>query len=67
FVALWFVFVALANFRRRNNPHGRVTLEIEKEGETRRVEVSRSEYRAMVSDGGSADDILTEIDDRRRQ
>ncbi|WP_136717635.1 DUF7139 domain-containing protein [Halorientalis salina] len=65
FVALWFVFVALANFRRRNNPHGRVTLEIQREGETQRVEVSRSEYRAMVGDGGSADDILTELDERR--
>ena len=68
FVALWFVFVALANFRRRNNPHGRVTLEIEKEGETRRVEVSQSEfrrYKSMVSDGGSTEEFLTEIDERR--
>ena len=67
FVALWFVFVAMANFRRRNSPHGRVTLEIRKEGGTRRVEVSRSEYQSMVSDGGSADDILTEIDERREK
>jgi len=68
FVALWYVFVALANFRRRNNPHGRVTLEIQKEGETRTVEVSHSElqrYRSMASDGGNAEEILTEIDERR--
>ncbi len=67
FVALWFVFVALANFRRRNNPHGTVTLEIEKGGETRRVEVTPSElaeYKSMMSDGGN-DDVITEIDDRR--
>ncbi|MFB6163689.1 MAG: hypothetical protein ABEJ31_00865 [Haloarculaceae archaeon] len=68
FVALWFVFVALANFRRRNDPHGTVTLEIEQAGETRRVQVSPAElerYRAMASDGGADDDVITEIDDRR--
>lgn len=70
FVALWFVFVALANFRRRNNPHGTVTMEVKTEGETRRVEVSQSEfqrYRAMVSDGGRTEEFLTELDERREE
>lgn len=69
FVALWFVFVAVANVKRRNNPHGRVTLEIETGGETRRVEVTQDElreYQSVVSDGGSDDSPITEIVDRRR-
>jgi hypothetical protein len=68
FVALWFVFVALANFRRANDPHGPVTLEIEKGGETHRVEVTPEElreYRAMANDGG--EEIVTEIERQGRQ
>jgi len=70
FVALWFVFVALANFRRRNSPHGTVAMEIKTEGETRRVEVSQSEfqrYQSMVSDGGRTEEFLSEIDERRKE
>ena len=44
-VALWFVFSAVATFKLRNNPHGTVTLEVVRQGETREIEVSRDEYR----------------------
>ena len=44
-VALWFVFSAIATFKLRNNPHGTVTLEVVRQGETREIEVSRDEYR----------------------
>jgi len=64
-IALWYLFVAVANFKRRNDPHGRVTLEIRKDGETRRVEVSPDEFRryqAALSDGGSDADVVSEIE-----
>jgi hypothetical protein len=68
FAALWYVFVAVANFRRRNDPHGTVTLEIEKGGETRRVEVTPAElqeYRSKLADGGDANEnVVTEIERR---
>jgi uncharacterized membrane-anchored protein len=66
-IALWYVFVAIANFRRANNPHGTVTLEVRKDGETRRVEVSPDElkqYEAAISDGGTTTDIVSEIESR---
>jgi hypothetical protein len=68
-IALWHVFVAVANFKRRNDPRGTLTLEIKQEGETRRVEVTPDqlrEYKAAVGDGGTEEEIVTEIDDRRR-
>jgi multisubunit Na+/H+ antiporter MnhG subunit len=66
-MALWFVFVAIANFRRRNDPHGTINLEIRREGETRHVEVTPSElkqYRRAVGDGGTDDRIVQEIESR---
>ena len=66
-IALWFVFVAIANFKRRNDPHGTVTLEIRREGETRRVEVTPNElqqYRQAVGDGGTDAGIVEEIESR---
>jgi hypothetical protein len=63
-LALWFVFAAIANFKLRNNPAGKVSLEIRKEGETRTIEVTRSElqrYRQLAGDGGTAA-ILSELD-----
>jgi hypothetical protein len=68
FVALWFLFVAVANVRRRNDPHGTVTLELEQGGETHRMEVSPQElerYQSLLSDGGNEEQVLTEIKDRR--
>lgn len=68
FVALWFVFVAVANVKRRNDPHGLVTLEIQADGDTRRVEVTPDqlrEYQSVMGDGGSDDDTITEIVDNR--
>jgi len=42
-LSLWFVLRAVATFKTRNDPGGTVTLEIEREGETRLVEVDPSE------------------------
>ncbi|MFB6083365.1 MAG: hypothetical protein ABEJ94_03875 [Halorientalis sp.] len=71
FVALWYVFVAVANFRRRNDPHGTVTLEIETGGETRRMEVTPAElqeYRSKLADGGETDEnVVTEIERRHER
>jgi hypothetical protein len=44
-IALWFVFTTVATFKRRNNPHGTVTLEVVRQGEVRELEVSHDEYR----------------------
>lgn len=62
-IALWFVFSAIASFRRRNDPHGTVELEVVRQGETRTVEVSQDRYRQIVSDGGDAVQVLDEIED----
>jgi hypothetical protein len=62
-VALWFVFTAVASFRRRNNPQGTVELEVVRQGQTKTVEVSRDRYRRIVSDGGDASDVIREIED----
>jgi len=63
-VALWFVFSTIASFRLRNNPQGTVRLEVVKEGATETIEVSQDRYRQMVSDGGDADAVVSEIEDR---
>ncbi|RXK46415.1 DUF7139 domain-containing protein [Halorientalis pallida] len=68
FVALWYVFVAVANFRRRNDPHGTVTLEIETGGETRRMEVTPAElqaYRSKLADGGPENVVIGTSSDHR--
>jgi cytochrome bd-type quinol oxidase subunit 2 len=62
-IALWFVFTAIASVKLRNNPQGTVRLEVVRQGETRTVEVSRSRYRQIVSDGGDATDVIREVDD----
>lgn len=60
-IALWFVFSALASTRLRNVPHGTVELEVVREGETRTIEVSRDRYQNLVGDGGSAEEVLSEL------
>lgn len=62
-IALWFVFGAIATTRLRNNPQGTVSLEIIQEGETKTIEVDRSEYRNLVSDGGDATEYLDELEE----
>jgi len=62
-VALWFVFSAVASFRRRNDPQGTVELEVVRHGETKTVEVSRDRYRTIVGDGGDASDVIRELDE----
>lgn len=60
-LGLWFVFSALASTRLRNVPRGTVELEVTREGQTRTVEVSRDRYESLVGDGGSGDEVLTEL------
>jgi hypothetical protein len=62
-VALWFVFAAIASFRRRNDPQGTVRLEVVRQGETQTLEVSRDRYRQLVSDGGDADRVIEELEE----
>lgn len=62
-IALWFVFSAVASFRRRNNPQGTVELEVVRQGQTKTVEVSRDRYQRIVSDGGDASDVIREIEE----
>jgi hypothetical protein len=62
-VALWYVFTALATFRRRNNPQGTVEVQVVRDGGTRTVEVSRDRYRQMVSDGGDAGTVVEELEE----
>ncbi len=61
-VALWFVFAALATFRRRNTPQGTIELEVVRQGKTRTIEVSQARYRELVSDGGDVTKVLDELD-----
>lgn len=65
-VALWFVFSAVATFKLRNNPQGTVSLEVKRQGETRTVQVSRSQYRqykrAIRGDGGQTEDVVREVE-----
>ncbi|MFB6224481.1 MAG: hypothetical protein ABEH86_12525 [Haloarcula sp.] len=67
-VAFWFVFTAMAGFRRRNNPQGTVKLEISHKGETKTVQVSPQEYRrytqAVRGDGGTTDEVIQELESR---
>lgn len=42
-VTFWCLFVAVANFKTRNDPGGTVTLELTREGEVKTVEVERGE------------------------
>ncbi|MWG35445.1 DUF7139 domain-containing protein [Halomarina oriensis] len=46
-VTFWCLFVGVANFKTRNDPGGTVKLEITQEGETRVVEVDRSELSSL--------------------
>jgi MFS family permease len=66
--ALWFVLTAVADFRRRNDPAGTVRLEVSRRGETRTVELDRSEYRryrrAARGDGGRSDQVVEELESR---
>jgi hypothetical protein len=62
-IALWFLFSAIASFRRRNNPQGTVTMEVVRQGETQTVELTRDRYRKVVSDGGDASRLIREIED----
>ena len=47
-VTTWCLFVAVANFKARNDPGGTVKLEITREGETRVVEVSNDDLRGKL-------------------
>jgi cytochrome c biogenesis protein CcdA len=54
-VTFWCLFVAVANFKTRNDPGGTVTLEISREGEVRTVEVDREDLEEFDDlDGLSA-------------
>ncbi|MFC5970656.1 ribonuclease BN [Halomarina salina] len=46
-VTFWCLFTGVANFKTRNDPGGTVKLEITQEGETRVVEVDRSELSSL--------------------
>ncbi len=64
-IATWCLFVAVANFKARNDPGGTVKLEITKQGETRVVEVSNDDLRGRLGGigllGGTPDgDVETQ-------
>jgi hypothetical protein len=63
-LAVWFVFAAIASTRLRNNPQGTVSLEVIRQGETRTVELSREQYREVVSDGGDPTEYIDGFDDK---
>ncbi|WP_132057448.1 DUF7139 domain-containing protein [Halorussus amylolyticus] len=52
-VTFWCLFVAVANFKTRNDPGGTVTLEITREGEVRTLEVGKDE----LADFDQLDDL----------
>jgi hypothetical protein len=64
--SVWSLFVGIANFKRRNAPGGTVTLQVTKGGETKVVEVARSELRSKgvggvgVFGGGPDGDVETQ-------
>lgn len=62
-IALWFVFSTIASTRLRNNPHGTVSLEVITQGRTRTVELSHTEYRDLLSDGGDPEKVIKELDE----
>jgi hypothetical protein len=54
-ITLWFLFTALATFKRRNDPGGTVTLTVQRGGETKTVEVAAKDAaaaRESLSSGG---------------
>ncbi|MFC7044973.1 hypothetical protein ACFQH6_05620 [Halobacteriaceae archaeon GCM10025711] len=66
-VTFWYLFVAVATFKTRNDPGGTVSLEITRGGETRVVEVPREEVEsvtqaASASPGGIG--IIGDVDRR---
>lgn len=63
-IALWFVFSAIATTRLRNNPHGTVSLEVVRQGETKTVEVNHREYQQLLSDGGDPEEYIKELQNR---
>ncbi len=63
-IALWFVFSTIASTRLRNNPQGTVSLEVVRQGDTKTVEVSQKEYRKLTSDGGNAEAVIRELDEK---
>ena len=67
-VAFWFVFAAMASFRRRNDPQGTVRIELTHKGESKTVQVSPEEYRrytnAVRSDGGETEQVIEELQSR---
>jgi len=50
----WCLFVGIANFKTRNDPGGTVTMEVTRQGETKVIEVDRSNARGSVGLGGSS-------------
>ena len=66
-IALWFVFTAIASFRRRNNPQGTVRLEVVKQGQTQTVEVSNEQYRRLVNDGGDTSQVIRELNETQTE
>ena len=46
-VTFWCLFVAVANFKTRNDPGGTVTLELTREGEVRTVEVEKGDLEGF--------------------
>ena len=65
-LAVWFVFSAIASIRLRNNPQGTVSLEVIRQGETRTVQLSREQYREIVSDGGDPTEYIDGLGDDDR-
>lgn len=63
-LAVWFVFSAIASTRLRNNPQGTVSLEVITQGETRTVELSREQYRKVLSDGGDPAEYIDGLDEQ---
>jgi hypothetical protein len=47
----WCLFVGVANFKTRNDPGGTVTMEVTRQGETKVIEVERSELGGLGSVG----------------
>jgi hypothetical protein len=50
----WCLFVGIANFKTRNDPGGTVTMEVTRQGETKVIEVDRTNAGGSVGFGGSA-------------
>jgi len=50
----WCLFVGIANFKTRNDPGGTVTMEVTRQGETKVIEVDRTQSHGSVGLGGSS-------------